>query len=265
MINASTGRTIWRTDRPNYKGNWSTPGFHSTPEGDQILIYGVFSLKAYDFDTGEELWTLPKLTDEPATTPLSYDSLVYVTTYNMKTNPEVLGLPTYDSLLGLYDDNKDDELSFEEIKGNKSILSRYDADGEGDHPLPGFFRGLDRDRDGQLTRAEWQRIVSWIDSFDWNNALIAFKPPGEKGGMPEIIWQHEHGVPECPSPLIHDGLVYMVKNGGIFTCLDAKSGELIYEDKTGAGGPYYASPVLADGKIYVRTQEGLYSFGITKK
>ena len=257
LIDLKSGETIWHTDRPDYPGNWSTPGFHSTGDGDQILVYGVFSMKAYDFKTGEELWTLPKLTDEPATTPLSYNGLIYVTTYNMKTNPEVIGPPPYDSLLATYDVNEDDSLSFEEIKDNKSFLSRFDADGEGDHPIRGFFRGLDRDGNGKFGKEDWQKIIDWIDSFDWNNALIAFKPPEEKGGMPEIVWQHEYGVPECPSPLIHNDLAYMVKNGGIFTCVDALNGELKYEKKVSAGGPYYASPVMADGKIFLTSGRGM--------
>ena len=259
LIDPATGKTIWRTDRPDYPGNWSTPGFHTTTAGDQILVYGVFSMKAYDFESGEELWTLPKLTDEPATTPLSYKGMIYVTTYNMKTNPEVIGPPPYDSLVHTYDIDNDDSLSFEEIKDNRSFLSRFDADGEGDHPIRGFFRALDRDGNGKFGRADWQKIIDWIDSFEWDNALIAFKPPTEKGGIPEIVWQHEYGVPECPSPLIHNGLAYMVKNGGIFTCVDAKTGELKYEEKVGAGGPYYASPVLADGKIYLSSGRGVIS------
>ena len=75
--------------------------------------------------------------------------------------------------------------------------------------------------------------------------------------MPEIVWMHEQGVPECPSPLIHNGFAYMVKNGGIFTCLEAKTGKLKYEEKIGAGGPYYASPVFADGKIYLSSGRGV--------
>ena len=257
LIDTGTGQTIWHTDRPDYRGNWSTPGFYSDERGDQILVYGVFSMKGYDFDTGEELWTLPRLTDEPATTPLSAGGMIYVTTYNMKTNPEVIGPPSYDSLLVTYDLNNDDSLSYDEIKDNRSFLSRYDADGEGDHPIRGFFRGLDRDGNGKFGRADWQKVIDWIDSFDWNNALVAVKPPKDKGGMPEIVWQYEYGVPECPSPLIHKGLIYMVKNGGIFTCLDAKTGELKFEEKVGAGGPYYASPVLADGKIYLASGRGV--------
>ncbi len=257
LIDPASGETIWHTDRPDYPGNWSTPGFHATEQGDQILIYGVFSMKAYDFKTGEELWTLPKLTDEPATTPLSYKGMIYVTTYNMKTNPEVIGPPPYDSLLLSYDLNKDDSLSYDEIKDNKSFLSRFDADGEGDHPIRGFFRGLDRDSDGKFGRADWQKIIDWIDSFDWNNALIAFKAPEDKGGMPEIVWQHEYGVPECPSPLIHEGLVYMVKNGGILSCLNANTGNLLFEEKVNAGGPYYSSPVFADGKLYLSSGRGV--------
>jgi outer membrane protein assembly factor BamB len=257
VINPATGETIWRADRPTYKGNWSTPGFCKVNGRIQVLIYGVFSMKAYDLENGEEMWVLPKLTDEPATTPLFAHDLVYVTTYNMKTNPEVLGLPTFDSLINLYDKNSDSLLSFEEIKSNKSILSRYDADGEGDHPLPGFFRWLDQDRNGQLTGSEWTKIENWIGSFDWRNALIAMQPPEEKGGLPKIIWEHEFGVPECPSPIIIDSLIYMVKNGGIFSCLNAISGELVYQKDIGAGGPYYASPVYADGKIYLASTRGV--------
>jgi len=256
-IDPTNGETIWRTDRPKYPGNWSTPGFCKVDGRTQVLIYGVFSMKAYDLETGEEMWTLPKLTDEPATTPLFAHNMVYVTTYNMKTNPEVLGLPTYDSLLMLYDKNKDSLLSFQEIRTNKSILSRYDADGEGDHPLPGFFRWLDVDKDGLMTAKEWTKIENWIGSFDWHNALIALKPPTDKGGLPDVVWEYTHGVPECPSPLIVGDLIYMIKNGGILTCLNAKSGELQYEQKLESGGPYYASPVYADGKIYLGSTRGI--------
>ena len=49
----------------------------------------------------------------------------------------------------------------------------------------------------------------------------------------------------------------MVKNGGIVTCLDAASGELKYKEELSAGGPYYASPVCADGKIYLTSGRGV--------
>lgn len=256
-IDPETGKTIWHTDRPGFKANWSTPSVLTNDNRDEILVYGIWWLKAYDFKTGEELWSFPGLTDEPCTTPVIANGLVYVTTYNMKTNPEVLGLPTWDSLLQLYDENQDSMLSLLEARKNQSILSRYDADGEGDHPLWGFHRWLDEDKDGQLTETEWQKMIAYIDSFQQDNALLALRPPRETGKDPEKVWRHEYGVPECPSPVYHKGLIYMVKNGGILSCLDAATGELKYQEKLDAGGPYYASPIYADSHIYCTTSRGI--------
>ena len=174
----------------------------------------------------------------------------------MNTNTEVIGIPEYSELLKEYDLDKDGELTFKEIEPNKSFLSRYDADGEGDHPIRGFFRFLDRDKSGKLTSSEWTEIFKWLDEFKQENALMAIKP-GIKGEYDtEVIWRYTKGVPECPSPIYYDGLVYMLKNGGILTCLDAKSGELKYEEKIGSGGPYYSSPVIGDGKMYTCSARG---------
>ena len=49
----------------------------------------------------------------------------------------------------------------------------------------------------------------------------------------------------------------MIKNGGILTCLDGRSGELVFQGRVGAGGPYYASPVYGDGKIYLTSARGV--------
>ena len=49
----------------------------------------------------------------------------------------------------------------------------------------------------------------------------------------------------------------MVKNGGIVSCLEAKTGELKYQDKLRSGGPYYSSPVVGDGKIYISSARGV--------
>ena len=62
-----------------------------------------------------------------------------------------------------------------------------------------------------------------------------------------------------PSPLTHDGYVYFVKNGGILTCLDVKTGQRVYRRRTGGRGTHYASPVIADGKIYSAAGDGQVS------
>jgi len=81
-------------------------------------------MKAYDLRDGSERWSLPGLTDEPIITPVAGDGLLFLSSYNMKTNPEVIGLPEFDELLEEYDKDKDGRLTREEIKGNQSVLAR---------------------------------------------------------------------------------------------------------------------------------------------
>lgn len=255
-IDPATGKTVWKTERNNFTASWSTPSWWNNGDVEELLVYGVGWLTAYDLKDGSERWSVPGLTDEPCITPVTGDGLVFLTSYNMRTNPEVIGVPQFEDLLAEYDGDQDGELSYKEIRENESILSRFDADGEGNHPLAGFFRYLDQDRSGRLTSLEFERMHAFIDSFRHVNGLLAIRPGNDPSEM-EIAWKHERGVPECPSPLYLDGRIYMVKNGGILSCLDAKTGALHYQSRLDAGGPYYASPVAGDGKVYTTSARGV--------
>jgi len=255
VLDAKTGDEVWHVDRTGFPSSWSTPVVWQNGDTTELLVYGAFKLTAYALATGKERWSVPGLADEPATVPIIGDGLVYVTSYNMRTSPEVIGLPKWAEMLKRYDTDKNGTLNRDEAKANDSILSRNDADGEGDHPLSGFFRWLDGDRDGELTEAEWQKIIKWLNSFEHRNALVAIRP-GDGKRDAEIAWQHGRGVPECPSPVYHDGLIYMIKNGGIGTCLDAKTGKQHYSGRMKARGPRYSSPVVGDGKIFAASARG---------
>jgi outer membrane protein assembly factor BamB len=255
-IEPDSGKTVWKKDREGFAAGWSTPLHWKNKGVDELVIYGIWWMKGYDLKDGAERWAVPGFTDEPCITPVTGEGLVFSTSYNMKNNPEVIGLPEFDELLEIYDKNGDGQLNLEESRANKSVLSRYDADGEGDHPLWGFFRFLDADKSGNITNKEWSKMISFLNSFEQENALMALRP-GDSETETEVVWKHFYGVPECPSPLYYEGRVYMVKNGGIVSCLDAKTGELKYQDKLRSGGPYYSSPVFGDGKIYIASARGI--------
>ncbi|MEM7310793.1 MAG: PQQ-binding-like beta-propeller repeat protein [Planctomycetota bacterium] len=262
-IEPATGRTLWRRERPDFGSGWSTPTVWRRPGGAELLVYGVGWLMAYDPASGAPLWSVPGLADEPIVTPVAGAGLVFVSSYNMRTNPEVEGLPEFDALLREHDADGSGTLDAREAEGNRSVLSRFDADGEGDHPLRIFFRFLDADRDGELTREEWPKLVRWVESFQQANGVLAIRPPGKAGeaepdaAQPEIAWQADVGVPECPSPLCYDGLLFVVKNGGMASCYDAASGTLRYRGRLGARGPCYASPVAGGGRIYTASARGV--------
>ncbi len=248
----ATGESVWRQEQ---KVGWSTPGVWRNGDVDEVLVNGEWWLKAYDLRDGAERWAVPGLTDEPIVTPVTSEGLVYVTSYNMNNNPDVIGLPPFDKLLEELDGDGDGELSSKEADANESVLSRFDADGEGDHPLRMFFRFLDEDKNDRLVESEWKKIFDWLGQYQHVNALLAIRP-GSGERETEIVWQQTRGIPECPSPLVYRGHVYLIKNGGILSCLDAKTGELRYRERLEAQGPYYASPVAVDGKIYLASTRG---------
>jgi outer membrane protein assembly factor BamB len=61
-------------------------------------------------------------------------------------------------------------------------------------------------------------------------------------------------VPTQPSLAYHDGLVFSVKENGIAVCMDAKTGEVIWQERL--EGTYSASPVLVGGRIYMLAENG---------
>ena len=81
---------------------------------------------------------------------------------------------------------------------------------------------------------------------------------GNLTGSRRERWRLQAGTPDVPSPLVHDGLVYLCGENGNLTCLEAKTGERVYRKRTIADR-HRASPLLADGKIYLTSRRGKVS------
>ena len=69
-----------------------------------------------------------------------------------------------------------------------------------------------------------------------------------------IAWKLEKGAPHTPSPLLVGNELYVVSDAGIASCLDAKTGAVHWSER--AGGNYSASPLFADGKIWLQNETG---------
>jgi outer membrane protein assembly factor BamB len=83
--------------------------------------------------------------------------------------------------------------------------------------------------------------------------LLALKPGG-KGNVTEshLAWKFDNTIgPDVPTPVSDGTRLYIVSDNGRFTCLDAKTGEILYGPHDTGIGVTSGSPVLADGKIYV--------------
>lgn len=92
------------------------------------------------------------------------------------------------------------------------------------------------------------------------SALHAIRLSEAKGDIstaPAIAWSYDRDTPYVPSPLLYKGALYFLKsNSGILTCLDAATGRVHYTERLEAVPNVYASPVAADGRVYVVGRDG---------
>jgi outer membrane protein assembly factor BamB len=68
-------------------------------------------------------------------------------------------------------------------------------------------------------------------------------------GPSQVVWRGTRNVANKPSLLLIDDLIYMIDDGGIASCIEAKTGTEVWRER--AGGNYSASPIYADGRIYL--------------
>lgn len=84
--------------------------------------------------------------------------------------------------------------------------------------------------------------------------LLAVKLPAGDQAEPELAWRHKKGVPNMSSPILVGDEIYFITEGGIVTCLDARTGVTCYQERL--HGKYRASPSWAEGKLYFPGLEG---------
>ena len=92
-------------------------------------------------------------------------------------------------------------------------------------------------------------------SGGWRNAPFMAVRPGGRGDVTatHVIWRNKNGAPYTPSIVAHGKEIFTADNG-IANCYDAETGALIWRERL-AGG-FSASPVVAEGRIYVPNEEG---------
>ena len=117
------------------------------------------------------------------------------------------------------------------------------------------FKGVDQNRDNFWTREEF---IGNMRSGRGKPLLIAIKPGGQGDvSKTHLKWELNRSIPEIPSPLLFEDLIYMVRNGGILTAVEASSGKIIYRERINAPGHYSASPIGAKGHIYASSNRGV--------
>jgi outer membrane protein assembly factor BamB len=243
-LDCATGQVIWKTPRPDAVRSYSTPNVWIHDGKLEILVAGALQLSAYDPADGKRLWWHNGLARIVIPTPVSSGPIVYMASWAPGGDPgnRVAFLP-WSVALTKWDKNGDGKLARAEVE-DQQVLER-------------FFR-MDLDQDGLLNQQEWERHAAVFTRAQ--NAVLAIKPNGH-GELPEtaVVWKHGRGIPYVATPVLDHGILWMVKDGGIVTKLDAANGKLLQEERVPGVGNYFASPVAGDDKVYFASEAGTVS------
>jgi outer membrane protein assembly factor BamB len=245
-FDAASGKEQWRTPRPEAKSGHSTPVLYKPAGGKtQILLPGSFLLTAYAADTGARLWWVGGLSFELKSVPVILGDTLFINGFGSNDNEpgRRVAVPTSADVFASSDADKNGKLTQQEAPTGhaRRALSFADLDG-----------------DKLLSVQEWDYYKAAMDS---ENGLIAIKLGGS-GDMTEksVKWSYRRAVPQLPSPLVYQNVLYMVNDGGIVTTLNPETGALIQQGRLkGAIDAYYSSPVAADGKVYMASEKGKVS------
>jgi outer membrane protein assembly factor BamB len=228
------GEQVWKVARKEALSGHSTPVVH----GKWVLAPGSFRMEAYEIATGRVAWSVDGLPGEMKSVPVVYEDLVLVHGFNTPENDagKLLSIPSF-----------------------AEALKKYDADGDGklgkaESPsahATSIWTYLDLDANGSLDQGEWEQYGRTMRA---ENALLAYKIGGG------LVWRFLRSIPQLPSPLVYRGVLYMINEGGVLTTLDPATGKLHKQARLrGEADRYYASPVAADGKVYITSHTGKVS------
>jgi outer membrane protein assembly factor BamB len=243
-FDCATGRLLWKTPRPDAVRSYSTPVVWMHDGRPEILVAGALQLCAYDPATGERLWWVNGLARIVIPTPIAFGPMIYMASWSPGGDAgKRLVLDPWPTALSKWDKNHDGKLARDEID-DQEVLDR--------------FNRMDLNQDGKLDQQEWEHHAVFFRRAQ--NAVLAIKPAG-RGELPDsaILWKHVRGVPYVATPVLDQGILWMVKDGGIVTKLDAATGHLLQEERVAGLGNFFASPVTGDGKVYIASESGTVS------
>lgn len=232
------GHEIWKTDLQKTYGRFKIQfGMHSTPvlDGDRLYLQLIHSggnyVVALDKKTGKEVWKIDRKSDGRAENEHSYAS------------------PTIWR------------------RGSEGYLITHGNDYAIAHSLQD---GSEIWRVAELNpKARYNETLRFVASplatpdliiipSAKNGPVVAIKP--EARGLvlpsnPAELWRMPSNTPDVPSPLLHQGLVYLCREQSPLICVDASTGKILYEKRL-HNGIYRGSPIIADGKIYCVCRDG---------
>jgi outer membrane protein assembly factor BamB len=233
------GRVRWKTPRPEAHSGHSTPILYKPAGGaTQIIVPGSFLLTAYAPGSGEKLWWVGGLSFEMKSTPVVNGDTLFINGFGTPQN-QPGAHPTIPDFADVVRQHSD-------TAGKVTLRTLPDWNARS---------WIDLNTDGEVSAAEWDYYRAAMAS---ENGMLAIRLGG-RGDMTasNVRWTYHKSVPQLPSPIVYSNVLYMVNDGGIVTTLNPETGAEMGQGRLkGAIDRYYASPVAADGKIFMLSETG---------
>jgi hypothetical protein len=154
-----------------------------------------------------------------------------------------IGLPakldSFDEVLKTHDKDHDGKLSKDEIPYEQM------------KPLLFLF---DLNHDHFIDRAEWDEMLARNAA---RNGVYAIRLDNQRGDLTKsnVLWRYDKALPNIPSPLLYQNVLYILREGGILTSLNPANGAILKQGRVkDALDDYFASPVAADGKVFLLSE-----------
>lgn len=294
-VDKDSGKVRWKVDRPVVISGYSTPIVYQPKSGPkQIIVPESFQLSAYSVADGKRVWWVRGLACEMKSIASHDDEYLYINGWGFAQNQPGAQVKTvsFEEGLARFDKDGDKQIAKAEAVGGPEPMDRM---------LKGAFEAFDMNRDEKLDAKDWEVFRAMLaaengllaikmggqgdqtaNAIRWryqkpvpqvpstllykgvlymindSGILISFDPTDG-----HVLKQGRlHGAIDkyFSSPVAADNKVFLIGQGGQVSVVKA-AGEWEVLTVNELDDECYATPAIADGRIYIRTRSALYAFG----
>ncbi len=285
----SNGELRWKTARPEALSGHSTPGIMKDSNGKSLIVAPAsFRLDVYSADTGKSVWFMHGLASEMKSVPVIDGDTIYINGYNTPENDpgKQVAVAPFDEVVKKFDKNGDGKISIDEAPDQRTKT---------------YFPFIDLNADGVMDADEWKMFAATMAATnslmaikagghgDMTTTAVEWKFHKSIPQLPSVCLYrgviymiNDSGVLTTldaktgevfkqarlrsvsdkyfASPVAADGKVYFAANSGVVAVLKAGGDQELLASNN-LNEDIYATPAIADERIYVRTVSFLYCFG----
>ena len=296
-VDKNTGRLRWKVERPAVISGYSTPIVYQPPRGPkQVIVPESFQLSAYSVADGKRVWWVRGLACEMKSIASHDSEYLYINGWGFPQNQPGQQIKTipFEEALTKYDKDKDRMITKAEVPADAPR-------GSMERLLSAAYEAFDMDRNEKLDARDWEVFRAMLASENGLLAIkmggegdqtanaIRWRYQKPVPQVPSTLLYHGvlymindsgillsfdpangnvlkqgrlHGAIDkyFSSPVAADDKVFLIGQGGQVSVVKA-TGEWEVLAVNELDDECYATPAIADGRIYIRTRSALYAFG----